>query len=135
MFPVSWVHRLAPIVLSGLLLVAAGCGSRTYPVTGKVVWEDGTPATELAGWGVHFSSFEMQVGAEAEIASDATFRAKLYRESGLPAGEYQVVVAPPGDDASRINPKFLRYETSGLKATVEPKDNDFTFKVERAKRP
>ena len=37
-------RRPSPAFLAALLLGLAGCGSsKTYPVEGKLVWEDGSP--------------------------------------------------------------------------------------------
>ena len=35
----------------------------------------------------------------------------------------------------QIHPRFMNFATSGLAFTVEPKDNDFIIKVEKAPKP
>ncbi len=58
-----------PWLLLALAAVAlAGCGGRkTYPVKGQVVFKDGTPARELAGYAIMFECAEQKVGANGVI--------------------------------------------------------------------
>ena len=66
---------------------------------------------------------------------------------GALAGRYRVLVRPPpnpgrGEDDPRrylplIDPRYTRFETSGLEFEVRPGKNEFTIEVEkpRAGRP
>ncbi|MBY0459628.1 MAG: hypothetical protein K2V38_20100, partial [Gemmataceae bacterium] len=54
---------LAAVGLAGL----SGCGPSMGQVEGKVVWADGSPATELAGGQVIFESQAMRITARGEI--------------------------------------------------------------------
>src|SRR6185436_6776126 len=63
----------APVI--AVLLGLAGCGGQAvYPVHGKVTWEDGSQASELAGGLVICESVEGQVGARGDIEKDGSFQ-------------------------------------------------------------
>lgn len=121
------------------LLSLAGCGGpRLYPVHGKVTWENGTEARELAGGMVICESADGRVGARGDIEKDGSFRLCTYKpEDGLLPGKYRVAVVeyspkepPPPPIVDRA---FSRIEESGLEINVEPKANEFTLKVRRAR--
>ena len=124
------------------VLAAAGCDSRppTYPVSGKVVWEGGQPATELNGGFVTLDSFELMVSAMGSIGPDGTFKVNTFEDKeGVPAGEFKVAVSRPPEleETGVWVPLPRRYESIGssdLILTVEPKENQVTLKLERAAR-
>lgn len=133
-------------VLSSLtiaLCAFTGCGSGIYPVEGKVVWADGSPATELAGSQVVFEQPVANTTARGTINADASFHLTTNTpDDGVVAGEHKVLVLEvgrqslSGPDGTNIapgalNPKFYTFETSGLTATVKPGTNEVTLKVER----
>ena len=60
-------------------LAGAGCGSKTYPVEGKVVWLDDKSATELAGGSVTFTSEEARTSAGGEIDAEGNFRLSTFQ--------------------------------------------------------
>jgi hypothetical protein len=133
------VALLTTLALTG----AAGCGAKKYPVEGKVVWTDGSPAKELAGGMVVFESTEAPRSARGEVKEDGSFR--LTTESpddGLLPGHYRVLVSqhrPEPDGITRpppppMDPRFEDFKTSGLEFTIEPKKNDVVLKVDRARR-
>ena len=127
-----------------LAMLLCGCGSGLYPVEGKVVWKDGSPATELAGSIVTFEGPE--TSSIGSIQPDATFQLTTHNPNdGAPPGEYEVVVievgrkALPGGDGTMMAPgiidsKFSQLGASGLKATVVGGENKITLTVERAPR-
>jgi uncharacterized protein YcfL len=123
-----------------LALAPAGCGSgkRLYPVEGTVVFEDGKPATELAGGTVSLESVEDHSNAAGEIQKDATFRIRTpLGKDGAPAGVYRVLVLPPeGADRNRppIDRRFGRYDTSGIEVTVKEEPNRVSIPVQRRAR-
>src|SRR5262245_35616364 len=90
----------------------AGCGGDgIYPVEGKVVLADGSPATELKGALVTFNLPEKQTSARGNIQADGTFRLTTNRpDDGALAGEYKVLILEiarkplGGPDASAIAP-------------------------------
>jgi hypothetical protein len=119
-----WLATLAALAL---LLGSAGCGSGRYPVTGRVVFDDGTPLDE----GIVIC--EMKEGnrpvlARGSLGRDGTFRLGTQRPGdGVRPGKYRVLVVPRGlTQAERstrapiIDPRFEHFETSGL--TLEVKD-------------
>jgi hypothetical protein len=116
-------------------------------VVGKVVFKDGRP---LAGGTVVFSPLDPanHEGARGYIRSDGTFELSSEKAGdGSLAGRYRVLVRPPpnpgrGEDDPRrylplIDPRYTRFETSGLEFEVRPGKNEFTIEVEkpRAGRP
>ncbi len=119
---------------------------KTYPVAGKVVWSDGQPAAELAGGSVEFAAVEEQalkVSPRGGIGPDGTFHLTTFRENdGAPAGRYRVLVMPPltmVDDEKPapppiMDPRFRSFRTSKLEVVVEPKANDISLPIERAKK-
>jgi hypothetical protein len=138
------LHKQRLTVLA-IVLVVAGCGARSYPVHGQVVWSDGTPAKELAGGFVTFDSEEADLSARGEISTDGSFvLSNLKKDDGLPPGRYQVMVAAPEPDPSEppdslavkgrnlLPPKYQIYETSGLAQTVEAKPNQITLRIDKA---
>jgi hypothetical protein len=89
----------APLAL--VLLAAAGCSgdpATPHPVKGTVVFEDGQPAKELAGYAV---SFTPAAGgglpsSYGHIEQDATFALSCKKDSdGAVAGKHRVVISPP----------------------------------------
>lgn len=141
-----------------VLVAFAGCGSNrnalpTYRAGGKVAFPDGTP---LKGGWVEFRSVNLprQVTARGQIQSDGTFKLGTYKPGdGAVEGEHCALVMPPpsrtktNPDALRrskgglgslapapgIDPRFGRFETSGLKFTVTSSaaDNQFLIQVRR----
>jgi hypothetical protein len=126
------------LVLAGLACVA-GCGARTYPVQGKLVWPDGSPVTGVAGGSVIFESTDQPLSARGEVMADGTFVLCTYKPGdGVHPGRYRVAISQPLEEGKDGPPsrifleKYENPKSSGLEATVEPKPNDFTFTLERA---
>ena len=142
----GWVQRipLSISILALALTVLAGCGETGevyYPVSGKVVFEDGSPA--------RFGSIESRselgahVIARGRIASDGVFRLKsMGGKGGLVAGSHQLVIvqvigSPRGGGSIIHNhghetaDKYRSYDSSDLKIDVRPgEDNFFELTVE-----
>jgi hypothetical protein len=125
--PLRWLPLAAGVLLP---LLAPGCGSaKVYPVEGDVVFPDGTP---LRGGLVIFEpkAAEGEVsltGSRGEIDQNGHFRMTTFkRGDGALAGVNRVLIAPPssGKDPEReripevIDPKYRKFETSGLEFTV-----------------
>jgi hypothetical protein len=135
-------HTLLLLLAALLLSSTSGCGAAKYPVEGKVVWMDGTPAKELAGGMVVFESTEAPKAARGVIQEDGSFRLTTERpDDGAAPGPYRVlVIQPEPDDSIRPRPplamdmRFGAFETSGLTYTVQPGKNEPVFKVERFRR-
>src|SRR4051812_9035493 len=82
----------APILLLGLVTLS-GCGPSMGQIEGKVVWADGSPATELANGQVIFESQEMRITARGEIGPDGNFTLRTSQEGdGARVGEYDVAI-------------------------------------------
>src|SRR5262245_34917105 len=120
------------------LAAVGGCGGDgIHPVDGQVVWEDGAPATELAGSHVVFDLPAKQTSARGIVAADAKFRLKTKDADGALAGEYKVLVIEAnrqplgGADATELAPGKMdsRYSdpsTTDLVASVKPGSNQIT---------
>jgi hypothetical protein len=119
-------------------LALSGCPSKGYlPVKGQLLWEDGRPLQELAGFEVTFSSQELKLSARGTISEDGTFTLGTDKAGdGAPPGTYVVTVTQPHrmpDRPEKRNPiVLLVYEDpdlSPLRATVSADNTDFTFKL------
>jgi hypothetical protein len=134
-------------LLATVLVVSVGCGTAhppTYPVTGAVVFPDGSP---LKGGRVEFRCAQVSPVAIARgrIGDDGKFQLNTVQGGeGAIAGEHQVVVVPDiPDDTDNLTPaarqralrpidaRFQNYETSGLVFNVSPdaSQNHFRIKV------
>ena len=132
----------------GLMAVGvSGCGPghpQTYPVRGKVVFDDGAPLDE------GFIGFEstpasgLPINARGAVGSDGTFMLSTFGDGdGAVVGKHRVLVRAQRqkfDDFEGnwefipepvIHPRFESYETSGLEFTVAEGDNEFTVVVQR----
>lgn len=125
------------------LLGLVGCGSRTYPVNGTVVYEDGKPATDLAGGFVSFTSAEEAIGAQGSIQRDATFKLTTdKKDDGAILGRHQVIITPPisygsesgGGRPPILDPRYSDPKNSGLEAVIEPRTNDVILRLQRPQR-
>ncbi|HJZ58735.1 MAG TPA: hypothetical protein VKE74_27580 [Gemmataceae bacterium] len=129
--------RIRPAALAlGLALTLTGCGGkRLYPVEGVVQFEDGSAAQELAGGMVSLESVADRSNAAGEIRKDGTFTIRdPLGQDGAAAGAYRVLVRPSeGADRKRppIDPRFARYDTSGIEITVKEEANRITVVVRR----
>jgi len=132
-------RRLSVAIL--ILLGATGCGKKYYPVSGQVLFKDGTP---LAGGWVFFQPVDPSVktGSQGEIQADGTFQLMTeIKGDGVPEGRYRVAVKPPlaakreGKNLPPpvIDPRYENPETSDLEFTVtrDPAHNVFPIKVDR----
>jgi len=138
------ISRIIPLtVLTATVLLSAGCGAGMGQVDGKVVWQDGTPAKELAGSHVVFESAETRTSARGIIGPDGSFKlGTKAADDGAPVGEYEVMILEnrknANADGTLLMPPVLasRYgdlKTSGLKATVKSGVTPIILTVERAK--
>ena len=127
------------------LVLFVGCDDdgrmKTYPVSGRVVFEDGTP---LKGGTVlcMSESAETTLSARGTIAEDGSFTLGTYEgDDGAIAGSHLVAIDPPmpenynpddGPAPRIIHPRFQRHRSSGLMFEVtsgEP--NEVTLEVSR----
>jgi hypothetical protein len=132
----AWVFALA------VVLGVAGCGSGRYSVTGRVVFEeDGQPLDE----GIvicEMTDGQKTVLARGSLARDGSFRLGTERPGdGARPGKYRVLVVPRGLTQAElsaqgriIDPKFEKFETSGLALDVKPGRNELNIMVTRPKK-
>ncbi len=128
-----------------LLLVGAGCGSGgKHQVRGKVVYANGADVSVLArGW-VCFDPVDLEESkssAKGVILPDGSFVMSTAREGdGVVPGTYRVMVTPPPFFAGRdrekqpphlLDERFLSFDTSDLKITVDKTYDDFIITVEK----
>ncbi len=119
-------------------LISGGCSSAGYyPVQGKVLDQTGQPIAGLEGSQIVFTLVDGATSSVGEIGNDGSFTIFTDKPGdGAPPGEYQVHIArryldPEHPAPQVIDSKYEKPETSGLEATVEPKRNNFEFKVAR----
>lgn len=123
------------LALAGSLLLALivympkGCnqGIPRYPVSGRVVFSDGSPVRTGV---VEFESVEFQLSATGRIQEDGSFACP----EGVPAGTSRAIVTQmiisdgtilhQKDHGKPVAYHFRRYETSGLKFDIEPNDQN-----------
>jgi predicted small lipoprotein YifL len=129
---------IAYLLIAVVLLALAGCGGpRLYPVHGKVTWENGSEARELAGGLVICESADGKLGARGDIEKDGSFRLSTNKPGdGILPGKYRVAVVeyspkepPPPPTIDRA---FTRVDASGLEINVDGTKNEVTLKVRHA---
>ena len=123
------------------VMVLAGCGgSKTCSIRGKVVYEDDqSVAEELAGYTVTLESVEQDVSAAGIIRADGTFGVSTYEEGdGAVPGRHRVAITPPIQEVDGpppeplIDPRYAKFDTSGLEVTVEKRKTEVVLAVQRA---
>jgi len=141
------VRHILPAAALAALVTALGPGCRgphPYPVSGRVVYDDGEAASDLVGAAVIFTSDELRVSASGEIDRLGRFTLTMQRkDDGAWPGRYKVVIVPavdfgvddPGHKArkSRLPTAYTDPGTTDLSASVEAKANDVTLTLTRAK--
>jgi hypothetical protein len=134
-----WLATLAPMAV---LLGVAGCGGGLYPVSGRVVFEDGSPLDE----GVvicELNGAQKPVMARGTLQRDGSFRLGTSRPGGgAPPGQYRVLVVPRSlnqfEQEKQLPPiidrKFEAFETSGLTLEVKQGNNELNITVSKPKQ-
>lgn len=138
---------LALVVLAFWIL--GGCGPseklpKTYPVKGKVVLKGGNVRQLVGGYVRLELVSDPKVTAVGEIEEDGTFALGSFLDGkavgGVLPGAYRARVELPADEESGrsakgiIDPRFQSFDKSGLKYTVDPRDNEMTIEVTRPGR-
>lgn len=151
----KWM-TLGVFVVGGLLMLA-GCGDDTappdkpYPVSGKVVYEDGSA---VPGGFVYFDYFDPEgksnkrYHASSPINADGTFALSFAGDKdGAPAGKYKVWFGPlpqegpanesetPAEDPPpptyAVAEEFRDKTTTPLEVEVKPEKNNLTLTVKK----
>src|SRR5437867_2994334 len=112
-------RRSGSVVVVLALLGLAGCGQGLYPVHGKVVWENGDAARELAHGFVNCESTTGAGGVRGDIEEDGTFQLSTTKPGdGVLPGKYRVAVIEyrPGETPRPpiMDLAFSNLETSKL---------------------
>ena len=127
------------IILATVMIAALGGGGGHDASVEGVVTLDGQPLTRGT---VSFIPDAGGAGATAAINSDGTFAAKTGSSSGLPPGEYSITVRAREDavipakgnlpmPGKLLTPKkYDAASTSGLRATIEPGDNELKLELQ-----
>jgi hypothetical protein len=125
------------------LIAAAGltgCGGpKLVPVEGQVLWDDGTPAKELAGCIVESTVPGSAVTSRGTIDADGRFKLGTDKpDDGAEPGTHQVAITPyprlEFEPAPKVKlpARYTRPDTSGLTYAAERgKVNAVTLTVGR----
>ena len=130
------IVRCRCILLTCSLLVAVGCGSRYYPVQGKVTLEDGKPLTKGM---VVFENTDGTEMARGMIQTDGRYQLSTGKPGdGVKPGRYRVLVSALDmtdvpDELKKLpfDIKYTRFQTSGLEFEVKAEPNDIPIKLQR----
>ncbi len=135
------MHTFSLLTLLFTVLLLSGCGNRTHPVRGQVVFEDGSAANELTGYMVNFQSLEHNASATGIIQPDGTFTVGTFNDGdGALRGRQRVAITPPavtGDEPPPpllIPVKYGDFAKSELEVEITSAKNELTIKVERLKK-
>jgi hypothetical protein len=127
-------------IAAGALLIAGCGGNGTYPVQGKVVYQDGSPATDLTGYFISMDLSEKQLSASGVVQPDGTFKVGTFEDDdGAVPGKYRVALTPPEAPVDMPSPKPVIAKTygslasSGLEVEVKPEPNEVTLQVQKLK--
>lgn len=134
------------IIAALLLAFVSGCGEKkipVYPVKGTVKFSDGKP---VSGGFVEFVCQDGEAkgrNSNSKIEKDGSFELESFAQGkGAYAGTSLVTVhsLPTGYDAEKgkevppevsIPDKYKDYATSGLKFTIEAKENKIDIVIDR----
>lgn len=126
-----------------LCLILVGCNkSGFHPVSGQIVFPDGSPVTGLEGGQVVIEATDADGKAlNSSGAIDAQGRFQLGTNAvndGAPAGKHRALISPPSSTGDVppppvIDPKYESLDTSGLEIEVKDGSNDVKLTVEPPK--
>ena len=121
-------------VIAVIACMIVGCGRPKYPVSGTVVFEDGSPYTSGGVVAMETDIDGKRVMSRGGIGPDGRFVLASERPGdGAFAGSYRVRVLPhvviDGPATAGIADRFQSFETSGLTFDVGPDQHEFTIKL------
>jgi hypothetical protein len=124
-----WFRNTIALSVMVLTWSCVGCGKpsggdvqselqrNVYPhwldVAGTVTWQDGTAAKELEGASVEIETSDVTPPSGGPLKADGTFG-----PIGVPPGTHRVRLTPKRGAKSRLDPRFQRFDTSGLMYTA-----------------
>ena len=125
-------RRVLVAVIMVVTCMVVGCGRPKYPVSGSVVYEDGSPFTSGGVVAMETDIDGKRVMSRGGIGPDGRFVLASERPGdGAFAGSYRVRVLPhvviDGPPTAGIAEKFQSFETSGLTFEVGPEQHEFTI--------
>lgn len=120
------------VVCTVVVCCAVGCGRTKYPVSGAVVYDDGSPFTSGGVVAMETDIDGKRVMSRGGIGPDGRFVLASERPGdGAFAGSYRVRVLPhvviDGPPTSGIAERFQSFETSGLTFEVGADQHEFTI--------
>jgi len=130
---------MIPLV-AAIALFLVGCGQSKVRISGRLEWQDGKPAAELAEGQIIFESADSRVSARGVIGKDASFQINTEGpDDGVMPGEYQVAIVehrPAAEGSTKLplqhlKDKYYSFNTSGLTATVAFGKPPLVLKLER----
>lgn len=129
--------------LEACLTLALGCSAGPVRVAGKVVYDDGQPATDLSGGSVQFTAMDSQNSSSGDIQPDGSFVLSWRgRGDGAMPGTYKVAIQPldPGWEGetvrrqkSPIPPEYSYHDRTPLTVAIERRTSDLVLTVPRNK--
>ncbi len=140
------MHKPLIFAITIVLLVGCNRGPRTYPVNGKVVFEDGSP---LKTGGVVFSELlstdAAGINARGAIDPEGMFQLTTFKDNdGALPGKHRFLVRADRDaeDYTKrgiiprpvIAERFEDYDTAELEFTIEEGSNDFELVVTKPRK-
>lgn len=141
--PVEFDHRWLGMVLVLVVLTALGCGSDVpfalAPVSGKVVYADGSP---FPGEGVRISFVPQDISpsgkhhplpAEGFLAADGSFKELTSHKfgDGAMVGRHKVVLVDQSPGGNKVPKQYTLESTTPLEVSVKRGRNYFEFKLEK----
>ena len=127
--------------LFAVTIVASGCNQseNIYPVSGTIVFEDGSPV--MFG-DIEFQAFQEPINARGKIQRDGSFQVGTRSSSdGAVVGEHKVVIVQTvtnhfnldvvHDHGHVVDPMYSNYQTTDLTVEVKPEKNQIKLVVKQ----
>lgn len=134
-------QRLACFCIVGVAVFASGCNQseNLYPVSGTVVFEDGSPV--MFG-DIEFQASQEPINARGKIQRDGSFKLGTRSSSdGAVVGEHKVVIVQTvtnhfnlevvHDHGHVVDPMYSDYQTTDLTVEVKPEKNEIKLVVKQ----
>ena len=130
-------RRRIGLILLALTILSAGCAQRViYPVRGQIVDKAGNPVAGMKGSTVEFDCLDAKSSANGVVDENGAFQLSTQTVGdGAHIGQHRVAIlrlerGPDIQVPHVLDPKYEKFETSGLNVTVEPRDNSIKLEVD-----